>query len=274
VSDHAIERLQSEFRIVGRAAEARLALACLSAGRNLMLHHSALVRCLVDEPTRAVTGIEATRAVDDWHPSDSSRGFIRGGVIADGNPLMKQPLAWAFQGLAGQGRGWGADFKRRLRDFPRVVPLVAILEDLPMESNRVDLDPDVADDQGLPAIRITHRQHPNDVAMNRWFTARLLEMADAAGALEKWEPKTPFSLVDEKSAMPGSVHLHGTARMGDDPATSVVDRWCRSHDVPNLWIVDCGVFPTSGGYNPTLTLLALAYRAADRMISEARRQNA
>jgi len=206
-------------------------------------------------------------------------GTIKEGAYADlllwdGNPLNKQPLAWAFQGLGGQGRGWGADFKRRLRDFPRTVPLVAILEDLPMEANRIDLDPDVVDDRGLPAPRITHRQHPNDVAMNRWFTARMLEMADAAGARQKWEPVTPFALVDENSPMPGSVHLHGTSRMGDDPTMSVVDRWCRSHDVPNLWVVDCGVFPTSGGYNPTLTLLAMAYRAADRMIAEAKRQNA
>jgi choline dehydrogenase-like flavoprotein len=243
-------------------------------GRNLMFHHFAAANFTLESETRMFTGLEATVAIDDLHPSDPKRGFIRGGVIADANALTKQPLAWVFQGLGGQGRGWGADFKRRLRDFPRIVPLVAILEDLPMESNRLDLDPDVVDDQGLPALRITHRQHPNDIAMNRWFTARLLEMADAAGARQKWEPISPFALVDEKSAMPGSVHLHGTSRMGDDPTKSVVDRWCRSHDVPNLWVVDCGVFPTSGGYNPTLTLLAMAYRAADRMIAEAKRQNA
>jgi choline dehydrogenase-like flavoprotein len=243
-------------------------------GRHLTFHHFAAANFTVDHETRQFTGLEAQAAIDDLHPSDPKRGFIRGGVIADGNALMKQPLAWALQGLGGQARGWGADFKRRLRDFPRTVPLVAILEDLPIASNRIDLDPEVVDEQGLPAPRITHRQHPNDVAMNRWFTARMLEMADAAGAREKWEPISPFSLLDEKTAMPGSVHLHGTSRMGDDPSTSVVDRWCRSHDVPNLWVVDCGVFPTSGGYNPTLTLLAMAYRAADRMIAEAKRQNA
>ena len=73
--------------------------------------------------------------------------------------------------------------------------------------------------------------------------------------------------------MPGSAHLHGTCRMGNDPAKSVVDRWCRSHDVKNLWVVDCSVFPTSGGYNPTLTLLANAYRVADRFVSEGKKGN-
>jgi choline dehydrogenase-like flavoprotein len=61
--------------------------------------------------------------------------------------------------------------------------------------------------------------------------------------------------------------------MGDDPERSVIDRWCRSHDVANLWIVDGSVFPTAGGYNPTLTILANAYRVADRFVREAGRQN-
>lgn len=243
-------------------------------GRNLMFHHFAAANFTVEGPANGFTGVEAHTAIDDLHPSDPKRGFIRGGVIADGNALNKQPLAWAFQGLGGQGRGWGADFKNRLRDFPRTVPIVAILEDLPMETNRIDLDPDVKDELGLPVPRITHRQHPNDVAMNQWFTARLLEMSDAAEPLQKWAPTSPYTLDSADAAMPGSVHLHGTSRMGEDPAKSVVDRWCRTHDVPNLWVVDCGVFPTSGGYNPTLTLLAMAYRAADRMITEAKRQNA
>lgn len=244
-------------------------------GRNLMYHHFSIVHFTIDGPARSFTGLEAHAAVDDLHPSDPKRGFIRGGVIADGNPMIKQPLAYALWGLPGHPnirRAWGAELKQRLRDFPRTVPLVAVLEDLPMEENRVELDPAVKDAQRLPAPRIIHRQHPNDLAMNRWFAERLLEMADAAGAVEKWRART-FALMDESSAMPGSAHLHGTCRMGDDPAKSVVDRWCRSHDVPNLWVVDCSVFPTSGGYNPTLTLLAMAYRVADHFVREARRQN-
>jgi choline dehydrogenase-like flavoprotein len=57
----------------------------------------------------------------------------------------------------------------------------------------------------------------------------------------------------------------GTARMGDDPSTSVVDRWCRAHDVPNLYIADSSVFVTSAGLNPSLTITALALRVADRI---------
>ncbi len=142
-----------------------------------------------------------------------------------------------------------------------------------MESNRVELDPDVRDEQGLPAPRITHRQHSNDLAMHRWFEQRLLEIADSAGAIDRWVTGGGFRLENESSAMRGSVHLHGTCRMGDDPAKSVVDRWCRSHDVKNLWVVDGSCFPTSGGYNPTLTLMANAYRVADHFVTEAKQGN-
>jgi paromamine 6'-oxidase/6'''-hydroxyneomycin C oxidase/2'-deamino-2'-hydroxyparomamine 6'-oxidase len=73
--------------------------------------------------------------------------------------------------------------------------------------------------------------------------------------------------------MRGSLHFHGTCRMGADPDKSVVDPWCRAHDVPNLWIVDGSFMPTSGGYNPTLTILANAYRVADHFVRSAKRQD-
>ena len=129
-----------------------------------------------------------------------------------------------------------------------------------MEENRVDLDPQVKDKHGLPVPRITHHQHPNDIAMHRWYTQKMLEIADAAGAVESW----PVSNLSEQNAMKGGGHLHGTCRMGNDPRTSVLDRWCRTHDVKNMFIVDSSIFVTSGGVNPVSTLQALAlYIAAN-----------
>lgn len=245
-------------------------------GRNLMLHHHAALRLLTAEPALGFTGFEAHRAFDDFHPSDPRRGFIRGGVVAEVNAFTRQPITYALAsaGAPGLSRAWGAPMKRFLRDFPRAVTIGSVLEDLPMESNRVDLDPQVTDRYGLAAPRITHRQHANDIAMNRWVAARLPELADACGAVEKWPIRMPgLTYVDEQSAMKGSAHLHGTCRMGTDPARSVLDRWCRAHDVPNLWVVDGSCFPSSGGYNPTLTILANAYRVADHFIREAKRQS-
>jgi len=243
-------------------------------GRNLTFHHAATVNFTIDAPSLSFAALETHVALDDLHPSDPKRGFIRGGVVADFNMLVKQPLAYAFLGFPGYPakRAWGADLKDYLRKFPHAVGTVAILEDLPMESNRVDLDPTVKDRFGLPVPRITHRQHPNDLAMNRWYTQKMLDLAEAAGAVEKWVPSV-FALADERSAMKGSAHFHGTCRMGDDPRKSVVDKWCRSHEVENLWIVDGSVFPTAAGYNPTLTILANAYRVADRFVREVKRGN-
>ena len=106
--------------------------------------------------------------------------------------------------------------------------------------------------------------------MSRWYGGRVLEIADAADAIEKC---TYYSISEDEPSVKGSAHLHGTCRMGDDPERSVVNRWCRSHDVDNLWVVDGSVFPTSGGYNPTLTILANAYRVADHFVGEARKGN-
>ena len=240
-------------------------------GRNLMLHLFTVANFAFEGPGHSFTGLETHAAIDDLHASDPSRGFIRGGVIGETSFSVKQPLLHAFWGgsaYPGSDRTWGARFKDYLRMFQRTSSVVHVGEDLPMESNRVDLDPEVRDDYGLPVARITHRQHPNDLAMSRWYADRLLEIGGAAGAIESW---ITLSFTEEDQAMKGGSHLHGTCRMGDDPGRSVVDRWCRSHDVPNLWMVDGSVFPTSGGYNPTLTILANAYRVADYFVTEGKK---
>jgi choline dehydrogenase-like flavoprotein len=231
----------------------------------------------LDRPALGVVGFETHAALDDLHPSDSKRGFIRGGVIGENNIPTRQPLVYTTFGPPGHpryDRAWGAELKDYLRKFPRAFSVVAVLEDLPMHQNTVDLDPDVVDRWGLPVVRMTHTQHPNDIAMARWYEQRLLEIAEAAGATEKWISKPPGLYIDDEHSMTGSpAHFHGTCRAGNDPGTSVLDRWCRTHDVPNLWVVDGSFFPTSGGYNPTLTILANAYRVADHFIAEAKRQN-
>lgn len=246
-------------------------------GRNLTFHLHPLVMYVTDQPELGTTGFHSHAVVDDLHPSDPKRGFIRGGVFGEDNSTLNLPIAYANNaaGAPWLERLWGQSFKDHLRTFPRAVAMIAILEDLPMESNRVDLDPEVKDKHGLPVARMTHRQHPNDLAMYRWYRERMLEVADAAGAVKKWVPDLPFTNLSEDKAMPGGPggHFHGTCRMGDDPEASVVDRWCRSHDVKNLWVVDGSFFPTSAGYNPTLTILANAYRVADHFVAEARRQN-
>ena len=247
----------------------RVANANGLVGRNLMFHLRPTVAFVRKEPGFGFVGITSHLAIDDYQGTARNRGFIRGGVVLESNALTAEPLAWTLAGSAGRGglRPWGAELKRHIAQFSRGAAVTAVLEDLPMEANRVDLDPTVKDRFGLPAPRITHAQHPNDVAMHRWFSERLVQLADASGATESWAVGVPgATTVDETNGLAGSPFPLGTCRMGKDPSRSVVDRWCRSHEIENLWIVDGSVFPTAGGYPPMLTILALAYRAADRMI--------
>ncbi|MCP5058445.1 MAG: hypothetical protein GY937_17210 [bacterium] len=125
---------------------------------------------------------------------------------------------------------------------------------------------------GLPVPRFTKRQHPNDLAMFRWYEKKLAEIVEAAGG-KQVATRIPDLSIDENTHQKGNAHNHGTCRMGDDPSKSVVDKFCRSHEVPNLWIVDGSVMPTNGGYNPTLTILANAYRVADHLLGEVKRQS-
>jgi choline dehydrogenase-like flavoprotein len=126
-----------------------------------------------------------------------------------------------------------------------------------MDRNNITLDPQSKDAWGRPAIRETYRDHPDDLAMAGFLADRAVELLEAAGADKVW--RTPDHLTT------GGAHLLGTCRMGDDPATSVVDRNHRSHDVPNLFICDGSSFVTSGRGQPTMTIMALAFRAADQI---------
>jgi len=242
-------------------------------GRHFTFHHHPAAVGVFDEDLRTYTGFEAFAAIDDLHPSDPKRGFIRGGVVAELNTFTHQPIAFSLAlepALRGDGRSWGSSLKERLRRFPRTLTVAGICEELPMAENRVDLDPAVKDRFGLPVPRFTKRQHPNDLAMFRWYEKKLVELVQAAGAREVHTGAIPGIAIDERTPQKGNAHNHGTCRMGDDPSKSVVDRWCRSHEVPNLWIVDGSVMPTNGGYNPTLTILANAYRVADHFVREAK----
>ena len=133
---------------------------------------------------------------------------------------------------------------------------------LPLETNRVDLDPDVKDDWGLPAMRITSTSHPDDFKAMEFFRQKSIEILEAAGAKRVWANPVNDSR--------GSAHNRGTCRMGNDPKTSVVNKFHRAHDVPNLFIIDGSNLITGGRNHPTMTIQALAFRAADNIIKAAK----
>jgi choline dehydrogenase-like flavoprotein len=198
----------------------------------------------------------------DLYESDPRRGFYGGGGL-DGRGHAF-PAQFALHGLPKDVPSWGAEYKRTLREYyTRTMTVAGHSTSLPLESNNITLDPDLKDDWGLPAMRLTYRDHPDDLAMMRFMSQKAEEILQAAGARRTW--KSP---VEESE---GGIHLLGTCRMGTDPRTSVVDPFHRTHDVPNLFICDGSSLVTSGRGQPTATIQALAYRAGEHIARVARR---
>jgi choline dehydrogenase-like flavoprotein len=132
---------------------------------------------------------------------------------------------------------------------------------MPVFDCRVELDPELKDRWGIPVARISGSRHPHDLEIARFMASK----ADA------WLQETGASRTFIRlpgTGVSGGQHQAGTCRMGDDPKTSVVNRHCQVHDVDNLFVVDGSVHVTNGGYNPVLTIMAIAYWASDHITRE------
>jgi choline dehydrogenase-like flavoprotein len=226
-------------------------------GRRLMVHPFANVMGLFDEPLRTWNGHIGSKIVCyEFYETDERRDFVRGAkwsLAPTGGPINA-----ALPTRAG-GSVWGADHHRHMRAFlGRGVSWGIFGEDLPDEANRVTLDAELTDSSGIPAPKVTYRVGDNSRRCLDFQIERAKESLLEAGAYE----------VEEERLMRYSGwHLIGTAMMGDDPDSSVVDGYGRSHEVENLFVVDGSVFPTSGGVNPTSTIAAFAARAAEHLIA-------
>jgi len=232
-------------------------------GRNATFHQYSFSVGLFDhelhDPLFGWSGHYMNGCSFDFYETDESRGHILGSLIFAS--MLGHPVNWTFPGRP----TWGQAAKDADRDFfNHSMKIGVLLHDLPVESNRVDLDPDVKDAWGMPAARITHTPHKNDFAQERWQVAKNGESLEAAGA-------SRVIPVNMERITGNTSHELGTTRMGNDPATSVVDKWCRTHDVPNLYVFDASFFPTATGINPALTIMANTWRCADHLLTDDRR---
>ena len=148
-------------------------------------------------------------------------------------------------------RVWGAALRRAMLDYNYWSGLGMVGEVLPQAGNRVELA-DEQDARGIPIARLTFGYHDNDRKLVGHATGQMTRILEAAGGTDPWRA--------ERTA-----HLLGGCRMGSDPRDSVVDADGRAHDVPNLWVCDGSVFPTSLAVNPSLTIQAIASRTAARI---------
>jgi choline dehydrogenase-like flavoprotein len=139
----------------------------------------------------------------------------------------------------------------------RTIGMGIIVEDLPETHNNVTLDPELTDTNGIPAPKVNYTLSDNSKKMLAHGLSKGVEVMEAAGA------KKTLKFGPVKNT---GWHLMGTAKMGNDPNNSVVNKWGNSHDVSNLFIVDSSIFVTSGGVNPASTLQALSLYITNHII--------
>jgi choline dehydrogenase-like flavoprotein len=227
-------------------------------GKYLMGNAHSMVNAVFDQPLNEFKSVQVTRIVHDFYENDPARGFYGGGGIDARGFIQASPLMFSVEGLPPAAPRWGKAHKDLLRhNFTRRMSVLGSCTSLAQETNNITLDPELKDAVGRPAMRITYSDHPDDLAMASFLQDRSVEIMEAAGATTQW--RDPVNKSDVLA------HLLGTCRMGDNPETSVVDRYHRSHEIPNLFICDGSSLVTSGRGQPTMTIQALAFRAAEHI---------
>jgi choline dehydrogenase-like flavoprotein len=238
-------------------------------GRNLMFHAQTNVNGFLPERTHGERGRAVTHGISDFRgvmPGGSEIRVIGGqvamGGICEFSSSQGLPITEDGGTYLTLGVRTGKDLKQALRDLPlghHVFGLVMQAEDAPQLSNFVDLDTRYRDVYGLPVARVTYQTHPYEMSARQFYVPYLRDVLRKAGISEDHIFTVPCDAV---LGPPTSRHVMGTLRMGNDPATSVVSGDGRFHDLENLFACDGSVFPTSAGYNPTLTIIAVALKIA------------
>jgi len=224
-------------------------------GRNLQGHAYAGAYGLMETDTYDDLGPGASIAICDYNHGNP--GLVGGGMLC--NEFIRLPIHAAMLRPPGVP-AWGAVHKAFMRKlFNRCMAVHGPVQEMPVFEARLQLDPRVVDAWGIPVARLSGVRHPHDLEVANYISEKAAAWLKEAGATSTW-PKLPGK------GLSGGQHQAGTCRMGNDPKASVVDRYCRVHDVANLFVVDGSVHVTNGGFNPVLTIMAIAYMASDHMV--------
>ena len=199
-------------------------------------------------------------------PDSDKLGFVRG---------------YGYQGGAGRGgwssgtqeAGFGVELKRRLREpGPWGVGMTAFAECLPQRSNFVELDPEKKDQWGIPVLRISGTWGPNELRMRKDMQEQAVAMLEGAGVknVRGYDALKPGGYGAEMGL---GIHEMGTARMGRDPETSVLNGHNQLHNAPNVFVTDGACMTSASCVNPSITYMALTARAAAFAVDELKRRN-
>jgi len=240
-------------------------------GRHMMFHFQTIGVGIFRQRLHGERGCSITHCMSDFRgiaPGGADlapSGWPLGGIVEFGT--SSEPITAARQSLQPQAVAaagfFGVSLKQLLVESPFSAHIAVMImqgEDAPQFSNRVDLDRDVHDVFGLRVPRVTYKNHEQfELAASSFYKRKMLAILEAAGA--EFGFFSPF----DPSVPPQSRHVLGGLRMGTDPTQSVCDPSGKFHDLDNLYCADSGVFVTSSGYNPALTIIAMAMRTAELM---------
>jgi choline dehydrogenase-like flavoprotein len=224
-------------------------------GRHLQGHYYSTAFGLFDHDIHDPHGPGVTTATTIYNHGND--GIVGGGMLSDDFILL--PIIFWKQFRPADVPRWGLgakDFMRR--DYKRVTAIRGPVQEIPSAECRVTLDPVVKDRFGLPVLRLSGVAHPETIRAAKFMQGRARRWIEASGAIKVWgsEPVARLS---------GGQHQAGTCRMGTEPENSVTDRWGRVWGHDNLFVSDGSLHPTNGGFNPVLTIMALAFRNGDHV---------
>ena len=224
-------------------------------GRNLQGHHYTGAVGFFDFETYDDIGPGATIAVSDYN--HGTPGLCGGGMLA--NEFIRLPIHMIDR-LPENTPSWGLGHKQAMRHWhKRCIQIFGPTQQIPTADARVTVDPTVKDKWGLPVARIAGNVHPHTFEIGEMQATRAEAWLKEAGAIHTSRMAGKAELVS------AGQHQAGTCRMGEDLRSSVVDRDCRIHDVDNVFVIDSSVHVTNGGFNPALTIMAVAYFASDAL---------
>ena len=224
-------------------------------GRNLQGHTYTGALAVMPEDVYDDLGPGAGIAISDYNHGNP--GLVGGAMLA--NEFIRLPYQFVGM-LPPDVPRWGQAHKDFMRSaYRRVVVVQGPTQEMPMFESRVQADPVVKDYWGIPVARLSGTRHPHTLQVGAAMAEKAERWLREAGAAKTWK-KLPVA------ALSAGQHQAGTCRMGDDPKTSVVNRYCQAHDIDNLFVIDGSVHVTNGGFNPALTIMAIAYYASDHMV--------
>jgi choline dehydrogenase-like flavoprotein len=224
-------------------------------GRNLQGHYYPGAYGLFDSPVHSSTGPGVTIATTSF--SHGNPGLIGGGMLAD--DFVRPPILFFKQFLPPDLPRWGRPAKDFMRDnYNRAMRVIGPVHEIPTPDARVRVASHVRDRWGMPVAMLSGGVHPETIKTATYMHHRADEWLRASGAIKTWGNAPTVSLS-------GGHHQAGTCRMGTDPQKSVTDVYGRVWGHDNFFVCDGSLHPTNGGFNPVLTILALAFRTAEHI---------